>query len=354
MKAMITIMLMVGVVWVAAAYDLGNQAPVKPVVTYPENVPNPERQGGDTIADAFVIPGLPFNDTGTTAGYNNDYDQICPYSGSTSPDVIYSFVPGEDLLVDVDLCGSAYDTKTYILDASLAVVACNDDFYYDATCGMYVSKLEDVPVSAGLSYYIIIDGYGGGFGNYILEITGTPDVPCAVDCIGNLYPGPEGEPPLVDGYVDNYNGGCNTPGYPFQELLAWPWGGFVVCGVSGWYVHSSTNYRDTDWFILPMSSSGPLEVTVDAEYATYIFELGPQDCENVAVIQSAIAGPCQEVTMTITGYEPWSHVWFWVGPTVFVDPDGGDNMYDYVCWIDGFWHIATDATTWSTVKALFE
>ena len=76
MKAMITIMLMVGVVGIAAAYDLGNQAPVKPVVTYPENIPTPERQGGDTIALAQVILSLPYTDNGTTVGYTDDYDAV--------------------------------------------------------------------------------------------------------------------------------------------------------------------------------------------------------------------------------------------------------------------------------------
>ncbi len=28
---------------------------------------------------------------------------------------------------------------------------------------------------------------------------------------------------------------------------------------------------------------GIIEITADAEYATYIFELGPQDCANVGV-----------------------------------------------------------------------
>ena len=29
------------------------------------------RQGGDTVADALLIPSLPFQDTGTTSGYTD-------------------------------------------------------------------------------------------------------------------------------------------------------------------------------------------------------------------------------------------------------------------------------------------
>lgn len=43
----------------------------------PENSGTPSHrtvlQGGDNIGDAFVIPSLPFEDNGTTSGYNDDY-----------------------------------------------------------------------------------------------------------------------------------------------------------------------------------------------------------------------------------------------------------------------------------------
>ena len=49
------------------------------------------RQGGDTDVDATVIDALPYLMMGTTVGYTDDYDEECPYTGSTSPDVVYSF-----------------------------------------------------------------------------------------------------------------------------------------------------------------------------------------------------------------------------------------------------------------------
>ncbi len=62
--------------------------------------------------------------------------------------------------------GSAYDTKIYVYDENLAMVACNDDFYSD-----YTSRLENVPLAAGVQYFLVIDGYGGDFGDYLLQIT---------------------------------------------------------------------------------------------------------------------------------------------------------------------------------------
>ena len=81
----------------AQEMDNSREIPFKntPIATYePPAVP---RQGGDTIEDAAVIPGLPYSNTGTTAGYNNDYDEGCPYSTSISPDVVYSFTPSHTI-----------------------------------------------------------------------------------------------------------------------------------------------------------------------------------------------------------------------------------------------------------------
>lgn len=345
MKTTITILLVLGFIGVATAYDWGNHRPVKPVVTYPENFSDPDRQGGDTILDATFIASTPYYDTGNTAGFTNDYDVACPDAGSTSPDVVYMLVPPESGYLVVDLCGSGYDTKTYVLDANLAIVACNDDYYNDAVCGFYTSLIMDAHVDAGQTYYIVVDGYNGAYGSYVLGVWGPPGIPCVVDCPADGLP--EGEPPLMDDYVDSWNGGCNTPpGYPFQN------GTPIVCGVSGWYLSAGSPVRDTDWYLLwPLENT--IEVTADAEYATYLFELGPLNCENVGVIQLATAGPCQDAYMTIGGYIPGMPVWFWVGPTVFVPP-GTDTMYDYVVWFEGLAAIATEPTTWSMVKALYE
>jgi hypothetical protein len=323
----------------AMAFDLGSDRPVKPEVNYPENVPSDMRQGGDTIIDAVVV-SLPVVDgTGTTAGYNNDYDEICPFSGSTSPDVVYTVTPDADTSVDIDLLGSAYDTKLYVYDANLALVACNDDFHPDWT-----SKLENLPLMGGMQYYIIVDGYGGASGNYVININEFE--PCVIDVpVGAEL---EGEPPLADGYADDYNGGCNSPefGNPFSAITTG-----LFAGVSGWYITADGGAsRDTDWFELTVPAEGFIEFIADAEFATFMFELGPLDCGSVAVIQDVTFGPCTEGTMTISG-APGSTVWFWVGPTTF---EGPVNEYNYVVYSNlPMDPVATESHSWTGVKALF-
>jgi hypothetical protein len=347
MRKLLVLALVLGMVGIAAAADTGNQAPIKSTPVVPDNPVNPDRQGGDTIATATVIPSLPYGDTGTTIGYVNDYDAVCPYSGSTSADVVYAYTPGGVESVDIDLCGSLYDTKLYVLDGSLNIVACNDDYYSDAVCGVFVSALFGVVMNAGTTYYIVIDGYGGSFGDYLLAVSGVPYEPCVIDCVGT----PEGEPPLVDGYVDNYNGGCNTAGFPFQNLTGDGAGNLTLCGVSGWYIGGSgSSYRDTDWFIATFGPGGVIDMTMDAEAETYFFELGPQDCGSVGVIQLPIGGPCLEAYMTVVG-APGSVSWIWAGPTTF----DGSGEYDYVIWFTGLdTGVATENTSWSSMKALFE
>jgi hypothetical protein len=308
------------------------------------------RQGGDTVDSATVIPGLPFLDTGATCGYGNDYDEVCPYANSVSPDVVYSFTPSHQHLIDIDLCGSAYDTKLYVYDQELELIACNDDYYTDMACGVYVSRLEAVLVESGQTYYIVIDGYGGDCGEYVIEIFEIigEHVECPVDGVE------ENEPPLVDGYVDAWNGGCNSPehGYPFQQLTPGADGRLEFCGVSGWYEYQGSDYRDTDWFEIVIGEGGIVTWTCDAEFSTYMFELGPLDCDEVGVLQSLTAGPLDPATMIITG-TPQQVVWIWVGSTVFVPPAGYPvNEYDYVLTLEGLMPgvIAVEAATWSAVK----
>jgi hypothetical protein len=361
---MLRLMIVMLLSWAATstAQDFGARAPVKTPGTNPENVPNPALQGGDTIASARLIPSVPYNDSGTTAGYTNDYDEVCPYADSTSPDVVYKYVSPIAQSVAIDLCNSAFDTKLYVYDAGLHLIRCNDDFYFAAPCFVYASKIENVALAAGQTYYIVVDGYGTASGAYALSIDEYQ--PCALACPETYCV--EAEPPLVDNYVDTYNGGCNTPGYPFLRVegsngYPWPLGAQIVCGVSGWYMSNGASTRDTDWFTLPANYDGTIEVVADAEYASYIFELTGTCAGGVTVAQQATAGPCNETTMTITGGHNATH-WFWVGPTVYSSPDG-TTTYDYVVWFQGLaqphhsapclWPVAVETMTWGEVKALY-
>ena len=155
-----------------------------PIQYDPSNYPAPTRQGGDDIPSATVISSLPYSDTGTTVGYNNFYDEVCPYTGSTSPDVVYSYTPLVNMLNGyITLCIDVtnYDTKLYIYEdpnypspgtgATGVYHACNDDACSSPYYPSYVSELTGLTFTAGTTYYIIIDGYGGESGEYQIDFT---------------------------------------------------------------------------------------------------------------------------------------------------------------------------------------
>ncbi len=159
---------------VALAVSPTNVAPMKNSVV--SGVPHPTgRVGGETIETATVIAGLPFSDAGNTCEFVHDYDESCPYAGSTSPDCVYSFAAGADMLVDIFLCMSTYDTKVFVYEDVYTPgipLACIDDSYdcEEFNTYMYQSWLTEVALYAGHTYYIVVDGYGGDCGDYILDI----------------------------------------------------------------------------------------------------------------------------------------------------------------------------------------
>jgi hypothetical protein len=304
------------------------------------------REGGETTATAVVIPGLPYNDTGATCDNIDDYDETCPYSGSLSPDVVYSYYATADATLDIDLCGSAYDTKLYVYENSAGnLVGCNDDFWFDEICGTYVSRLDLQGVSAGNTYYIVVDGYGSACGSYIInvdfaEICALPCPPGGVD---------EGEPDLVDYYVDAYNGGCNSTPPVFQVLQATGEPDcLTLCGRSGWYF-AGNSFRDTDWF--EVTAVGPsISIEIDAEFAVNFFVLST-DCANIQLLyQLSAVGPCAPQTLVFPTVPGDVH-WLWVGPTVFSGPQNHFNYILNVCGIFGT--VDNETSTWGGVKDLY-
>jgi len=359
MRKAIMVLMIMAVAGTALAVDTGNSrelpAKNKPTVTY---IPPAEvKQGGDTILDAMVIPGLPYSDSGTTCGYIDDYDEVCPNTDSTSPDVVYTFMPGSDIIVTVDLCSSSYDTKTYIYDENLSLVACNDDFYWPGDfCGDWVSKIEGAALTGGTSYYIVIDGWGGECGDYVLNVTEFE--PCLLDCPADAVA--EGEPPLGDGYVDTYNDGCFNDPLAFQPIN-WtndedgipPYDGSAwLCGVSGWYSVDGAAFRDTDWFSAIALETGVMEFTVEAEFSCFIIKMATQVCDPAVAELSAIAncGVPATLSFPVTAGE---EVWLWVGPLTFSGPV---TEFNYFATLTNNYFdvpVPNEEMSWGEVKAMY-
>ncbi len=220
------------------------------------------RVGGETIETAVPIPAIPFTDVGNTCGFVHDYDAMCPYGGSLSPDCVYSYAPEHDMVIDVSLCLSSYDTKVYLYenDTMSDYYACNDDNgSCDTPVWQYQSWIEQVPIFAGNVYYVVVDGYGNDCGEYVLDIYERPE--CVVECPPSAQL--EGEIDCYDGYVDQYNSGCGGTPPVFTPIDCMPGGELiVVCGTGGVFELEGVAVRDTDWYLLTLEEPATVTVVV--------------------------------------------------------------------------------------------
>jgi len=356
MRYVILIVIVLGSFTLALAREGDNRAPLKPELQFQPAVVG-ERTGGEFIQDAVSIPGLPYVDEGNTCGAADDYDAACPYV-STSPDLFYSFYVETDMFLTVDLCGSSYDTKTYVLDADLNVLACSDDFYgSDDPCGAWVSKIPYVFLTGGQTVWIGVDGWGGECGAYIITVT-DDYVPCEVVCPPSAMP--EGEPPLAPDQLDGYNTGCNADPPVFQHLWGEGNNQVDICGSSGWYRFGEYYYRDTDWFQIYVGPSGELSATIEAgEYLscpTQLIFMGPglpDPCLDRIVYIYAIAEPCVPTTISMTG-TPGQEIWVTIAPNSFLPEEAQE--YEYYLTISGVVDdpVAGEVSSWSRIKALYQ
>ncbi len=250
-----------------AAAPAGAYAPVStsasspPGAIAPEETQNLGPGGGDTCATATVIAALPFSDAGSTVGFTNDYDEICPFTGSTSPDVVYSYTSPFDQTVEITLCtNSDYDTKLYVYENACVSpsFACNDDWCSTPSFpNPYVSSLTGVPLLAGNTYYIVVDGFAGDAGNYTIDVTSLWCDPDELE---------EREPVCVDGYVDEFNGGCNSTPTVFLDIEC----GDRICGEAGTFLFAGDNFRDTDWYELTLVADTTITWTVTPTFDAFI------------------------------------------------------------------------------------
>eukprot|EP00877_Chromochloris_zofingiensis_P004180 jgi/Chrzof1/13763/Cz08g11090.t1 len=117
-----------------------------------------------------VISSLPFDDAGDTSIFKDDYG--CAATDG-SPDVVYKYTPPQDMEVTISTCGSAFDTKLLLATdlTNSKSYTCNDD---DRTCSSNSANSRiDASLKAGVSYYIVVDGYSGAAGPYAIKVTCT-------------------------------------------------------------------------------------------------------------------------------------------------------------------------------------
>jgi hypothetical protein len=130
----------------------------------------------DACASATVIGTGSFS--GTTCGATNDGSASCGFSAAT-PDVWYSFTPTCNASLNLDTCGSGFDTVLSVHSGCPATtineLACNDDCIGGGCFGTVQSCLS-LPVTAGNTYRIRVAGYNGAIGAFTLNVALAPPV----------------------------------------------------------------------------------------------------------------------------------------------------------------------------------
>ncbi|UCE58998.1 MAG: S8 family serine peptidase [Phycisphaerales bacterium] len=128
---------------------------------------------GDTCASATLIPNIPYSDSGETLTAGDDYEEECPWISIGSPDVVYSYTPTDDVTVDIQLCnGADYYTTLYVYEN-----VCPDGGPF--ACGEDCTSPEwshgavtfNLTLTAGSTYYIVVDGTDHSAGNYVLDVS---------------------------------------------------------------------------------------------------------------------------------------------------------------------------------------
>jgi hypothetical protein len=282
--------------------------------------------GGETCAAATVISSLPYLDSGSTAFAANDYDEVCPYSGGTSPDVVYSYTPPSNRSVKISLCDPGtttdYDTKLYVYQNACpgTVIGCSDD-----TCSSpitsFVSELT-AALTAGNTYYIVVDGFGTAAGNYTLSVEEFTPQACPCPPGADLFEA-SFDPLCGNDVSGDPNGGCNTdegnPGAHVTQISC----NTTICGTTSTFTSGSEDLRDTDWYELNLAQADTIRVTLTSTANLYLFDLTNEyNCPAVEVAQTYVEpGNCQgSGEMVINGVAGSN--WIWVGPTSFGSAGG--------------------------------
>ena len=120
-----------------------------------------------------VIPSQGGTFTGATSGTSTLAGGCGVTSGS--PEKVFQWTPTVSGTATVQTCGSGttFDTVLYMRSGTCgggAEVACNDDACANSTGAGIASRITSA-VTAGQTYYIVVDGYGGGQGNFTLTVT---------------------------------------------------------------------------------------------------------------------------------------------------------------------------------------
>jgi hypothetical protein len=311
------------------------------------------RQGGDTIAAALVIPEVPFSDTGSTVGYADDYEVGCGFDPDAAPDVVYSFIPPMAGYYTFDLCGSAYDVKLGITDYNGNVFACNDDrdiWVGEGDLCELDSRLADIWCDNHNVYYLIIDGYFGDAGDYVLAVTQTA-APCAVSVPGGSVP--EGEPAITFAGVDVYNSGCVGEALPTIQVIEGDEAGEASLAlVTGW---RRLGLWDEDWFQFTAGPGGSVHVEIESDIEIFLAIITPADCNEIEWVANSYRVAACDLGAADFPLPAGNSLMVQVHPRQPAPPLGQVPVsFNAVLNVSGLAvPLAVETSAWGTVKGMF-
>src|SRR5213080_3699486 len=131
--------------------------------------------GGVGCSSPMVIPASGGTVSGATSG-TSALAGSCGSSG-TAPERVYQWTPAVSGTATIQTCGAGttFDTVLYLRSGACAngpemAAGCNDDACTNAI-GLYRASRLTPTVTAGQTYYIVVDGYGGAQGIFSLAVT---------------------------------------------------------------------------------------------------------------------------------------------------------------------------------------
>jgi len=247
---------------------------------------------------------------GNTCNETNDYQFNCEFTYTDfAPDVAYTFYVYTAGQYTFDLCGSSFDTRLGVFDASGNLLCCDDD-----ACGFvpspgipdgpYASRIECCDLSVG-EYTVVVDGWttqGGvpACGDFVLSITQC--FGCEIECPSHI-------PPQAELCDEEINSGCNSDPVSFTPVEC----NTEICGTG----HAANGTRDVDFYQVTLNQPSILRWFAFAEFPVQLAILDPtDDCFSANIYDNQFAGACQQVQAS-SPCLPAGTYWVFIAPQLY-------------------------------------
>src|SRR5881396_3512316 len=210
-------------------FSLTVTPPEDPVPTTTTTLP-----GGGACSSPTAIPAPGGTFSGTTSG-TSALAGSCGRSGE-SPEQVFQWTPTVSGTATIQTCGAAttFDTVLYLRSGVCSggpevAAGCNDDACPNAT-GLFRASRITPTVTAGQTYFIVVDGYAGAQGTFSLTVTPPGDpVPTTTTTLPGggacssptAIPAPGGTFSGTTSGTSALAGSCGSSGMSPEQVYQW-------------------------------------------------------------------------------------------------------------------------------------